>query len=76
MMILKPKALVVPEPDEALLAKTLLHFLGINEGAMIACEHGCKHTAKDFVEAHLLQFKRQAQISICNTIGVEVQNLE
>jgi hypothetical protein len=71
----KSDGVVIPEPDAGLVTRTLLNSLGVKPDSRITCEHGCSHSAHEFVLAHLQQLIRQAQISVANTIGVTVEGI-
>lgn len=51
-----------PDPfTPEIVAMTILEFLKVKPTDQIACEHGCKHSAKDFVQGHLEQMLKHAR---------------
>ena len=46
-------------PD--IVARTILSVLKIDPSSMHACEHGCKHTALDYVRSQIEQTLKHAK---------------
>ncbi len=56
-----PVAKSGPAPfTPAIVAKTILAFLGVDPNETYPCEHGCHHPAGEYVEAQLEQMLRHA----------------